>query len=60
MIWVKVKGQRSRSKLGQVIILTKTLFFEKFNWMNFTLGVKVAHSLQNVGLFSALRVFVQV
>jgi hypothetical protein len=34
-----------RSKLGQLIILTKTLFFEYFNWINFKLGVKVAHGL---------------
>jgi hypothetical protein len=40
------QGQRSRTKLGQVIILTKTLFFEYFfYWINFKLNVKVAHGL---------------
>jgi hypothetical protein len=38
-------GQRSRSKLGQVILLTKTLFSNNFDWINFKLGVKVAHGL---------------
>jgi hypothetical protein len=39
------QGQRSRSNLGQVIILTKTLFAEYFYLINLKLGVKEAHGL---------------
>jgi hypothetical protein len=39
------QGQRPMSKLGQVIIITKTLFSSIFEWINFKLRVKVAHGL---------------